>query len=53
MNLKNIVHFKILIIGVMILWVIYDFTIQAYTAVLFDVITIVSNVVSVIQIQNK
>lgn len=53
MNLKNIIHFKMLIIGVMVLWVIYDFTIQSYTSVIFDVVTIISNVISVVQIKKE
>ena len=33
MNIKNITHFKLLIIGVMILWLVYDYTIQSYASI--------------------
>ena len=53
MNIKNIIHFKYLIIFTMILWAIYDFTIMSYTSCVFDVLTVLSNIISIIQIMHK
>jgi len=50
MNIKDILKFKYLIIFVTILWVIYDFTIKSYTSGIFDILTIITNVIAVSQI---
>lgn len=51
MTIKDIKKFKMLIIFTMILWCIYDFTIQSYTAFIFDVLTILTNIISIIKIK--
>ena len=51
MNLEDVTHFKLLIVFVMILWIIYDFSIKSYTATAFDVITVIANIVAIIKIQ--
>lgn len=51
MNLEDVTHFKILIVFVMMLWIVYDFSIKSYTATAFDVITVIANVVAIIKIQ--
>ncbi len=50
MTIKNIIKFKILIIFTIILWCIYDFTIQSYTAFAFDILTILTNIIAIIKI---
>jgi len=52
-NIKDVVKFKILIIFTLVLWVIYDFTVKSYTATLFDMFTIISNVIAIISIKKK
>ena len=52
-NIKDVVKFKILIIFTLVLWVIYDFTVKSYTATLFDMFTIISNVIAIMSIKKK
>ena len=51
-DLKNIIHFKLLIVFVLTLWIIHDYTIQSYTSVLFDIATIVASFISIYKICN-
>ena len=53
MTMKEVIKFKILIIGSVVLWLIYDFTIQSYTASAFDLITIIVSTISVIKLKMK
>ena len=50
MNEKNIIKFKSLIILSSILWLIYDLIILSYTSAIFDFITILTNIISIISI---
>jgi hypothetical protein len=49
-NVKDEFKFKILILTQMILWLIYDLTIKAYTSAIFEVITIISCIITGYQI---
>jgi len=49
-NIKDEFKFKILILTQMILWLIYDLTIKAYTSAIFEVITIISCIITAYQI---
>ena len=51
MNIKDVVKFKYLICFTMVLWLIYDFGIKSYTSSVFDLFTIISNIVSIIQLK--
>lgn len=51
MTIKNITKFKMLIIFTMVLWSIYDFTIQSYISCIFDIFTILTNTISIIKIK--
>ena len=50
MNIKNIIKFKYLIIFTMILWFIYDFSIKSYSSAVFDLMTVIANMYSIIKI---
>ena len=50
---KNIVVFKWLIAGTSALWVVHDLYVCAYTAVAFDILSIVTSVISVVRYKNK
>ena len=49
-NVKDELKFKILILIQMILWLIYDITIKAYTSAIFEIITIISCIITAYQI---
>lgn len=51
MNTKNIIKYKLLIMFTMIMWCIYDIYIKSYTSAVFDFMTIISNMISIIQIK--
>lgn len=53
MNIKDVEKFKLLNIFVSILWLIYDLMIKSYIGALFDAMTIVANIFSIIFIRNK
>lgn len=53
MTIKDVIKFKILIIVSVVFWLIYDFTIQSYTASIFDLITIVVSSISVIKLKKN
>ena len=53
MTIKDVKKFKILMIFTIILWCIYDFSIQSYTAGLFDTLTILANIISLIKIKEN
>lgn len=53
MNTKNIFKFKFLMIFSVIMWLIYDLYIKSYTSAIFDVMNIVANIISIIQIRLK
>ena len=48
MTTKDVIKFKMLIIITMVLWAIYDFRIQSYVSVIFDIITIIKIIIGII-----
>ena len=53
MNIKDVKKFKYLTIVTMILWFVYDFYIKAYTAAIFDFMTVITSTIAIIQIIRK
>lgn len=53
MNTPDIVKLKILNIVTLILWLFYDFTIMSYSSVIFEILTIVSNSISIYKISKN
>lgn len=53
MNIKDIKKFKVLMIFITILWLIYDICIKSYTSALFDFMTVIANIVSLYSIIKK
>ena len=53
MNIKDVIKFKYLIIFTMVLWLFYDIYIKSYTSACFDFLTIVTNIISIVQINKK
>lgn len=53
MTVKDVKKFKYLTMFVMAVWFVYDFYIKAYTAAVFDFLTIIISVIAVIQIIRK
>lgn len=53
MNIKDVIKFKYLIIFTMTMWLIYDIYIMSYTAAIFDLGTIIANIIAVIQIKRN
>ena len=51
MNTKDIIKFKFLIIFSMLTWLIYDIYINAYTSAIFDFISVITNIISIILIK--
>ena len=50
MNTPDIIKLKILNIVTLILWLFYDFTIMSYSSVVFEILTIISNSISIYKI---
>ena len=44
--IKNNYKFILLVICLMVLWVIYDFTVLNYTGSIVDVVTIIANIIA-------
>lgn len=53
MDIKDVINFKYLIIFTMTMWLIYDIYIMAYTAAIFDMGTIIANIISILQIKKN
>lgn len=53
MTVKDVTKFKIMIMFCMILWVIYDFLVLNYTASIFDLLTIMANAISIMNIKSS
>lgn len=53
MNTKDIIKFKWLIIATSFMWFVYDLFIKSYTSAIFDFMTIVANIISIIEISLK
>jgi len=53
MNTKDVVKFKLLIIFSMLMWLIYDLYIKSYTSGIFDLMSIIANLIAITQINKK
>lgn len=53
MNTKNDISFKLLTILYMILWLIHNVYIKAYTTSIFNIITLVSSIIAILRIKKK
>ena len=53
MNIKDVIKFKYLILFTMTMWLIYDIYIMSYTAAIFDLGTIIADIIAVIQIKRN
>lgn len=53
MNIKEIKRFKLLLAFTMLLWFIYDMMIGSFTSAIFDMITLIASIVTVIEIKIK
>lgn len=51
MNIQDVVKFKILIMVTTFMWFIYDFTILAYSAAIFDLLCVFTNFITIIKIK--
>ena len=50
MNIKDVRKFKLLIIFTMLMWLIYDVVIKSYTSAIFDFMSIIANMLTLLQI---
>lgn len=53
LDIQNPVVFKLMIIGLQVLWVVYDFYYQNYVAFAFDLFTIASTTVGIFMIRKE
>jgi len=53
MNIKDVVKFKLLIIFTMVLWFVYDLAIKSYSSAVFDLMTSITNIYSILKLNNK
>lgn len=53
LDLKNPVTFKLMIIGLQVLWVVYDFYYRNYVAFSFDLFTIASTTIGIFMIRKE
>ncbi len=53
MNTQDVIKFKYVLIFTVLLWFFYDFYIKSYTAACFDILTIITSIISIIQIKKK
>lgn len=51
MNIKDVRKFKLLIIFTMLMWLIYDVVIKSYTSAIFDFMSIIANMLTLLQIK--
>ena len=51
MTERNVIKFKIMTIATLLMWGIYDLCIQSYTSACFDFLTVITNVIAIIQIR--
>lgn len=51
LDLKNEIMLKVVIIVTQLFWMVYDFSIQNYTALAFDVFTVISNCIGIIMLK--
>lgn len=50
-DLKKDIHFKIMIIGTLLFWLVYDFILMNYSAFSFDIFTIITNLIGIYRIR--
>ena len=53
MNVKDVVNFKYLLIFTMLMWLVYDFYVMSYTSSCFDIVCIILNIVSIVEIKKN
>lgn len=53
MDIQDIIKFKFMLIAVNFLWFTYDLSIDLYTAALFDAASIITNMISIVQIKRN
>lgn len=53
MTIKDDIKFKIILIISVALWLAYDFTIKSYTASVFDILTILTSIISIFRLRTK
>ena len=53
MDIKDVVKFKYLIIFSMIMWLVYDLYIMSYTSGIFDIMSVIANIIGIYQIKRK
>ena len=53
MNVKDVVKFKYLLIFTMLMWLVYDFYVMSYTSSCFDIVCIILNIVSIVEIKKN
>lgn len=53
MDTRSIIKFKILNIIVMFLWCLYDLYIKSYSSAIFDILSIITNIIAICQILNQ
>ena len=51
MTVKDVSKFKMLLIFTMIMWFIYDFSIKSYTSSVFDFVTALANIITLIKLK--
>lgn len=51
LDIKDVFIYKCFMLIIMIFWCIYDFSIKSYVASLFDILTIVTTIISMISIK--
>lgn len=52
-DIKNVFTFKIFLLIIMILWSVYDFSIKSYVTTAFDIFTIISIIISMVQLKKN
>lgn len=52
MNIKNVKKFKLLIAFTMLMWFIYDLIIKSYTSAIFDFMSIIANILTIVQVKS-
>ena len=53
MTVKDVKKFKLLIIVTTVMWSIYNFYIQSYVTFAFEILTIITNIISIIILNQK
>lgn len=51
LDIKDVFKYKSFILIIMVFWFIYDFSIKSYVASTFDILTIISTIISMISIK--